>query len=182
MKKRLIITLCLINVLIVILSGCDGNYDINQLYEITDNGNFTYDYVIKDRHDNILISDKDVSRKPKVNVINEDLLSISVQTGTGISTRWTIYCDVNSGDVSDTYYSVLGEYEENVVFVNYDNGRHSVIIQDIFNKGEYLKEVVLEDVSETVDPIVDYVKFDDKIKIVYLRGNNFLETELIIEM
>ena len=62
MKKRLIITLCLINVLIVILSGCDGNYDINQLYEITDNGNFTYDYVIKDRHDNILISDKDVSR------------------------------------------------------------------------------------------------------------------------
>ncbi|MBR3803301.1 MAG: hypothetical protein IKK37_07665 [Clostridia bacterium] len=182
MKKRLIITLCLINVLIVILSGCDGNYDINQLYEITDNGNFTYDYVIKDRHDNILISDKDVSRKPKVNVINEDLLSISVQTGTGISTRWTIYCDVNCGNVSDTYYSVLGEYEENVVFVNYDNGRHSVIIQDIFNQGEYLKEVVLEDVSETVDPIVDYVKFDDKIKIMYLKGNNFLETELIIEM
>ena len=182
MKKRLIITLCLINVLIVILSGCDGNYDINQLYEITDNGNFTYDYVIKDRHDNILISDKDVSRKPKVNVINEDLLSISVQTGTGISTRWTIYCDVNSGNVSDTYYSVLGEYEENVVFVNYDNGRHSVIKQDILNKGEYLKEVVLEHVSETVDPIVDYVKFDNKIKIMYLKGNNFLETELIIEM
>lgn len=182
MKKILTITLCLINVLIVILYGCDGNYDINQLYEITDNGNFTYDYVIKDRHDNILISDKDVSRKPKVNVINEDLLSISVQTGTGISTRWTIYCDVNSGNVSDTYYSVLGEYEENVVFVNYDNGRHSVIIQDIFNKGEYLKEVVLEDVSETVDPIVDYVKFDNKIKIMYLKGNNFLETELIIEM
>ena len=52
----------------------------------------------------------------------------------------------------------------------------------IFNKGEYLKEVVLEDVSETVDPIVDYVKFDNKIKIMYLKGNNFLETELIIEM
>ncbi len=181
MKKRLII-LCLIKVLILIFSGCNGNYDINQLYKITDNGNFTYDYVIKDRHDNILISDKNVSREPKVNVINEDLLSVSVQTGTGISTRWTIYCDVNSGDVSDTYYSVLGEYAENVVFANYDNGRHSVIIQDIFNKGEYLKEVVLEDISETVDPIVDYVKFDDKIKIVYLRGNNFLETELIIEM
>ena len=182
MKKILIIILCLINVLIVILSGCDGNYDINQLYEITDNGNFTYDYVIKDRHGNILISDKDVSRKPKVNVINEDILNISVQTGTGISTRWTIYCDVNSGNVSDTYYSVLGEYEENVVFVNYDNGSHSVIIQDIFNQGEYLKEVVLEDVSETVDPIVDYIKFDDKIKIIYLKGNNFLDTELIIEM
>lgn len=182
MKKRLIITLCLINVLVLILSGCDGNYDINQLYKITDNGNFTYDYVIKDRYDNILISDKNVSRKPKVNVINEDLLSISVQTGTGISTRWTIYCDVNSGNVSDTYYSVLGEYEENVVFANYDNGRHSVIIQDIFNKGEYLKEVVLEDASETTDPVVDYVKFDDKIKIIYLKGNNFSETELIIEM
>ncbi len=179
MKKILIIILILITVLV--LSGCNGNYDINQLYEITDNGNFTYDYVIKDRHDNILISDKNVSRKPKVKVINEDLLSISVQTGTGISTRWTIYCDVNSGNVSDTYYSVLGEYEENVVFVNYDNGRYSVIIQDIFNKEEYLKEVVLEDASETVDPIVDYVKFDDKIKIMYLKGNNFLETELIIE-
>lgn len=52
MKKRLII-LCLIKVLILIFSGCNGNYDINQLYKITANGNFSYDYVIKDRHDNI---------------------------------------------------------------------------------------------------------------------------------
>ncbi len=68
MKKRLII-LCLIKVLILIFSGCNGNYDINQLYKITDNGNFTYDYVIKDRHDNILISDKNVSREPRVTSI-----------------------------------------------------------------------------------------------------------------
>ena len=46
MKKRLIITLCLINVLIVILSGCDGIYDIIHLYEFSDYGYFTYDYVI----------------------------------------------------------------------------------------------------------------------------------------
>lgn len=113
--------LCLINILILILSGCSRDYDINQLYTITDNEDFTYDYVIKDKNNTILISDKGVSKEPKINVINDNLLRVSVQTGTGISTQWTVYCDVNSGKVSDTYYSVLGEYAENVVFVNYDN-------------------------------------------------------------
>ena len=180
MKKSLFFILCLINVFLFL--GCNSNYDINKLYTITDNDDFTYDYVIKDKDDNVLISDKGILRQPKVNIIDEEVLSISVQTGTGISTRWTIYCDVNGGVVSNTYYYVLGEYAENVVFVNYENGRHSVIIQDIFNRGKYLKEVVLDDVSETVDPVIDFVKFDDKIKIVYLKGNNFSKTELIIKM
>lgn len=130
-----------------------------------------------------MISDKGISRKPKVNVINKDLLSISVQTGTGISTRWTIYCNVNSGKVSDTYYSVLGEYAENTVFANYNNGKHSVVIQDIFNQQQYYKEQILEDASKVTDPVIDFEKLDDdKIKIVYLKGDNFLETELIIEI
>ncbi len=180
--KRLIIILYLIYILILFFSGCNSNYDINQLYKITDNGNFNYDYVIKDKHDNIILSDKGISREPKVNVINEDLLSISVQTGTGISARWTIYCNINNGKVSDTYYSVLGDYDAKIVFVNYDNGMHSVVIQDVFDKEKYFKEIMLEDASKVTDPVIDFVKLDDKIRIVYLSGDNFLETERIIEM
>ncbi len=182
MKNRLFVMLCLINIFFLFFSGCKNGYDINGLYTIIDNADFTYDYVIKDKNDNVLISDSGISRQPQVNVIDEDLLNISVQTGTGISTRWTIYCDVNSGNVSDTYYSVLGEYAENVVFVNYDNGRYSIVIQDVFDNGKYFKEVILEDVSEVADPVVEFVKLDDKIKIVYLRGDDLLESELIIEM
>ena len=183
MKKCVLVVLCFISVCILLcFSGCNKNYNINELYTITDNEDFTYDYVIKDKNNNILISDKGVSREPKINAINDNLLSISVQTGTGISTRWTVYCDVSSGKVSDTYYSVLGEYVENVVFINYDNNKFSIVIQDIFNREQYYKEVILEDASITTDPIVDFKKTDDGVKIVYLKGNNFLETELTIDI
>ncbi len=183
MKKRQIIILCLINIFVLFFGACNSDYDIDQLYKIAENGNSTYDYVIKDKNNNVLIKGKDISKEPKVNILNEDLLSISVQTGTGISTKWTIYCNVNSGKVSDAYYSVLGEVDEKVVFVKYDNGNHCVVIRDVFNKEEYFKEVVLEDTSKTTDPVVDFVKIDaNKFKIVFLKGEDHTETEKIIEL
>lgn len=184
MKKIILITMCLINICaLILLFGCGRDYNIDELYMVEYNGDYTYNYVVKDINDNVLLSDEGISREPKVKVINEKLLSVSVQTGTGISTRWTIYCDVFNARISDTYYSVLGEYRENVVFVNHDNGDYSVVIQDIFNKEEYYKEIILEDASKVTDPIVDFEKLDDdKVKIVYLKGDNFLETELTIEI
>lgn len=186
MKKRLIIFLCLN--LILILSGCKGDYaikhdyDINQLYEITYNDDITCDYVVKDKNDNIIISDKGISREPWVNVINEDLLSLSVQAGTGISTRWTKYCNVNSGKVSDTYVSVLGECGENVIFVDYDNGIYYVVVQNIFDIEKYHKSIVLEDARMT-DPVVSFEKLDgEKVKIGYVKSEEYTETEIIIEL
>ena len=164
-------------------NNISGVLEAHELYQITDNEDFTYDYVIKDKNNNILISDKGISREPKINVINENLLSVSVQSGTGISTRWTIYCDVLNGNVSEAYYSVLGEYGENVVYVNYDNGTYRIVIQNIFNRELFYKETVLEDASPVVEPVVSFeIEDNGTAKAVYLKGEDYLETEITIDL
>lgn len=164
-------------------NNISGVLEAQELYQITDNEDFTYDYVIKDKNSNILISDKGISREPEINVINENLLSVSVQSGTGISTRWTIYCDVLNGNVSEAYYSVLGEYGENVAYVNYDNGTYRIVIQNIFNRELFYKETVLEDVSPVVEPVVRFeIEDNGTAKAVYLKGEDYLETEITIDL
>lgn len=184
MKKGICMIECMITICaLLLLSGCNQSYTINELYSITANEDLTYDYVIKDKNNNILISDKGVSKEPKVSIINEDVLSISVQTGTGISTRWTMYCDVNSGTVSDAYYSVLGEHAENVVFVNQDNGTYSIVVQNFFDKEQYHISTVLANASQVTDPVVSFEKLSDaKAKVIYLRDEDYIETETTIEL
>ena len=164
-------------------NNISGVLEAHELYQITDNEDYTYDYVIKDKNNNVLISDKGVAREPEINVINENLLSVSVQSGTGISTRWTIYCDVLNGSVSETYYSVLGEYGENVVYVSYDGSAYRIVIQNIFNRELFYKEMVLEDSSPVVEPVVSFEILDNgTAKAVYLKGENYSETEIMIDL
>lgn len=182
MKKCVCTVICFINICMLLFTGCNAKHDINELYAITDNEDFTYDYVVTDKNGHVLISDKGIAREPEVNVINEDLLSISVQTGTGLSTRWTVYCDVSSGTVSDPYYSVLGEYAQNVVFVNYDGGTYRVAVQNIFSQQPH-KEIILEDAAKVPDPVVAFEKSDDgKANVAYLKGDGHAETEIMIEV
>ena len=170
-------------VLLSLLSGCGEDYNIHELYQITDNEDYTYDYVVKEKNNNILISEERMSREPEINIINENLLSVSVQAGTGLSTRWTIYCDVSKGTVSGAYCSVLGEYEENVVYVNYDNGTYCIVIQNIFNRKLFYRETVLEDASLAADPVVSFeIGDNDMAKVVYLKGEDYLETEIMIDL
>lgn len=185
MKKSIYRLLSMLSacVLLSLLSGCGEDYNIHELYQITDNEDYTYDYVVKDKKNNILISNEGISRKPEINVINEYLLSVSVQAGTGLSTRWTIYCDVLNGSVSETYYSVLGEYGENVVYVSYDNGTYRIVIQNIFNRELFYKETVLEDASPVAEPVVSFAIEDNgEAKVVYLKGEAYLEAEIMIDL
>ena len=185
MKKSVYRLPCMVSVcvLLFLTSGCGADYNIYELYQVTDNEDFTFDYVIKDKNDNVLLFEERISREPEINVINENLLSVSVQAGTGLSTRWTIYCDVLNGNVSDAYCSVLGEYEENVVYVNYDNGTYRIVIQNIFNQKLFYKETVLEDASLAADPVVGFeIGDNDTAKVVYLKGEDYLETEITLDL
>ena len=185
MRKSICRLLCMASacVLFFLVCGCGSDYDIYELYQVTENEDFTFDYVIKDKNDNVLLFEERISREPEINVINENLLSVSVQAGTGLSTRWTIYCDVSKRTVSDAYCSVLGEYEENVVYVNYDNGTYRIVIQNIFNRKLFYKETVLEDASLAADPVVSFeIGDNDMAKVVYLKGEDYLETEIMIDL
>jgi len=151
-----------------------------KLYTIETNGDYTYNYEIRDIRGSVLISDENISRQPVIEEVTENLLKVSVQTGIGRATRWTMYCDVVNGRVSDGFYYVLAETEDKVVCVEY-NEQYNVVVRDIFNREKIYGGTVLEDVY-TVEPIVECKKVDNKLKIVYLKGNDYTEEEVVVQV
>ena len=181
MRQRIYrILFCLIVCTVFIsVSGCTEHYNIHDLYQVICHDDFSYDYTIKDTQGNILLSGKALNKEPVIRIINESTLSVSVQSGTGLSTHRTTYCDIVKGIVSKSFPSVLGEYANNVIFISYNSGTHSIIAQDIFGEGTFYKETVLSDIS-TSDPIVSFKIQDDIAKIVYLKGPDYQNTEIFI--
>lgn len=145
----------------------------------------TYSYEITDYNGRVLISDKGLTKQPKREYVSTDVVGISVQTGTGLSTNWAIYCDLENSLVSETFSYVLGTLNNYVIYANYDSesGKHNITVQDIFDRSVYFETYELEDASATADVAVDYaINEDGNVVITYLKGENLTETDITIVM
>ncbi len=158
-------------------------YNPLDMYSITKNNDLTYTYKVVDKNGNVLFSNDNATREPKVEQVNTYVLGLKVQTGTGQSTNWAVYCDVENGKVSDTFQYVLMAQGDYVIYVNYENGEHSVVVQNIFDNSKYYKEYVLENCSPVAGDIVTNAKLNGEgvAVVTYLTGKDYTETEMIIE-
>ena len=106
-----------------------------------------------------------------------------VQTGTGQSTNWAVYCDVENSKVSETFQYVLMAQGNYVIYANYENDEHSVIVQNIFDKSQYYKKHILTNCSPVAGDIVIGAKPNGEgiAVVTYLTGNDYKETELTIK-
>ena len=105
-------------VILMALSACTKKNTLNSIedcYDIRTNYDLTYAYEITDLAGNVLLSDPAAFREPTIMPISDSVLEVSTQTGTGLSTNWAIYCDVETGQVSEKYNYVLGA-EDGYVF------------------------------------------------------------------
>lgn len=193
-SKRLLIIPLFVCVLILVATGCATNpsqpatpasvnkvetVEKGKLYTIEVNSDKTYNFQVKDINGNVLVQDKNLHRQPVIEQVSENLLKISVQTGLGSSTRWSMYADVVSGCVSDGFYYVLTETADKVVCVEYYE-QYNVVVRDIFDSDVVIGGTVLEDVYAT-EPVVECEILDkNKIRIVYLKGKDYVETELFV--
>ena len=157
-------------------------YNPLDMYSITKNDDLTYTYKIVDKNGNVLFS-KDATREPSVEQVNTYVLGLKVQAGTGQSTNWAVYCDVESGKVSDIFQYVLMAQGNYVIYANYENGEHSVIVQNIFDKSQYYKKHILTNCSPVAADIVIGAKPNGEgiAVVTYLTGNDYKETELMIK-
>lgn len=194
--KKIILILCMIFLFV----GCaDNNKNENSLseetpeslisespengYEILDEEQYyrvkksdgAYSYEILDSNGNIVRTDGLYTKKPHISMLNESVVKVSYQTGTGLSTRWTFYYDTVNDEFSPEYYSVFGESNGNVVYTS----GSSILISDIFDKTKYYKEInkFKCHLAKTIEPFISAEIDDngDMIKITYLTGDDFEE-------
>ena len=158
-------------------------YNPLDMYSITKNDDLTYTYTVVDKNDNVLFSKDNATHEPKVEQVNTYILGLKVQTGTGQSTNWAVYCDVENSKVSETFQYVLMAQGNYVIYANYENGEHSVIVQNIFDKSEYYKKHILTNCSPVAGDIVIGAKPNGEgiAVVTYLTGNDYKETELTIK-
>lgn len=149
----------------------------NQLYKLTceEDGYYCYFY---DFDHNIAQKKGPMMKMPKLKVVDNNYVKLTVQAGTGVSTQWGYYYDINQRCFSDVFYWILAESDNKVAYVIHNK----VIIRDIFDKTKYYKEIsnFKYSFSDAIEPIIS-VEFEGsyQIKITYLSGEDYsIITEL----
>lgn len=113
--------------------------DEGKNYKITLSEN-NYYYVIYDSNENIKKSGGPFhGAAPNINMVNDDLLKFTCQSGTGAATRWGFYYNVKDDVISDDFTSIYDEHDGKVICrESFDN----IIVRDIFDKNAFYKEFV----------------------------------------
>ena len=125
--------------------------------------NFLYLNILFDNNGNTVSAEK-YFRLPHIDGLDNNRLSVSIQAGTGIATRWTYYYDVERNEFSDVFYAVFQQYEDIIVYAY----NRTVIVRDIFNETKYHKVFnEFQGIStSTAFPFVDACFIDDGRSII----------------
>lgn len=180
--KRIICALaCIFAILLVGCSAADNASSEEKnvepapeakFFEVSANSDYTYSFKVFTRSGAALISEENYSVEPHAKLISDSVLKL--WAGVGTSTRWVRYCDVDNKTVSDTYYGVLCEFDSKVVYTEFKDGAHYIIVKDIFDPESFVREFVLEDAAVAADPVAEVKETDGtySLEVTYLAGLN----------
>ena len=189
MKGKKTILLVVAGILLVfVVAGCTDKPDdkedkgIADLYTVIHNEDNTYSYTFTDLNGTVFFEEEKAAREPRINQITATVYELKTQSGTGLSTNWAVYCDVENSKVSETFYYVLGAQGNYVVSANYEDGKHFITVQNIFDKSAYYKTYELENVSPVAADFALRCEFESESKatITYLAGEDYAETKMTI--
>ena len=111
-------------------------------------------------------------KEPTIEEVGK-LQAVSLQTGTGNATRWTIYYDPRTGQLSEPFMGVLNTNGELVVYIA--PGGKAVCVSEIF--GQYYErfEAFSEDLASTAEPFVsaELSKNGKSFSLTYLSGADY---------
>ncbi len=188
MKSKKSFSFLLVVLLCIMSVGCSNknynkeNNDTSDLYTSTKNDDNTYSYSFSDLSGNILFEKENVVREPEINRISANVYELITRAGTGLSTNWAVYCNVENSKTSEIYYYVLAAKENYVIRADYKDGKHFIIVQNIFDKSAYYKTYEIENVSPVKADFIVACKFNDdgNATVTYIAGENYTETQITI--
>ncbi len=158
-----------------------ASYDVSKFYKLVQNDDLTFKYYVFNTESEIVDSGSSI-KTPSFELVGDHLMELCVQTGTGLSTNYAKYYDLNGSKISQIFHYVLTAKDNYVVCADYRNDKHLIIVQDIFDKEKYYKEYELENVSPVAaDFVVDgYFNTNGNINITYISGDEFKESNYTI--
>lgn len=139
--------------------------------KITRNG-FLRTYTVYDLEGNVLYRIESTNREAEIWEVSPGVYGLVTQTGTGRSTNWAVFCDVEKGLVSDTFHYVLDAQGPYVLCGMYEDQKHSVSLQNIFSPTEAEYRIPLDDASPNVADCIKAGTFTDEntVLITYCVG------------
>ncbi len=187
MKNKKFLLFVALSLLVALLSAACAPEspkmeNINDYYTLTENGDGTYSYSMKDKAGNVLFEEKNVSKPPQTTQPAPAVFGLITQTGTGLSTNWAVYCDVENGKVSEHFHYVLGANDHYVVYAQYAEQGNFIIVQDIFDFEAYYTKTKPRMVSSVASDFAVDCRFDEagNAIVTYLSGPDNVPTEITI--
>lgn len=190
------IFLAFICVAVIALAGCSANSSVSSapekneqetavvsdFFKIGSNSDLTYNFKVYTRSGGLLISEKNYSMKPSAELINQSVLKL--WAGEGESTKWVRYCDLDAAKVSEVYYGVLDEYNENVIYTEFCDGQHYIAVKNIFEPDVFVREYLLENAAVDADPKLELTEKDGvcSLTVTYLSGLNKEPKTMVFEV
>ena len=184
--KKIIITLICV-LLLVSVAGCSDqpkNATLDDFYIITKNSDNKFDYTFEDKNGNILFEQKDSVKSPRIREVTPGVYELNTQTGTGLSTNWAVYCDIENSKTSEVFKYVLGAKDSFVVYADYENKAHTIVVQNIFDKSHYCETYELKNESPKPEKVIYHCEFNDNgdFEVTYCTGENYTKTPVTIDI
>jgi hypothetical protein len=129
---------------------------------------YSYVYMIFDKNKNLVATDY-FPRCPHIVITDQKILSISIQAGTGIGTRWSYFYSIEKDVFSDVFYAVFQQKDDRIIYGTYN----AIVVRDIFDEAEFLQVFNdFEGISrKTAFPFVEaeFIDNGQKISVTYLN-------------
>lgn len=151
-----------------------------EYYKITRCG-FMYSYSLYDKYKNVVKTVENIGRYPRIEMVDDMIVCVYIQAGTGITTRSTYYYDVENNRFSESYISVFDYCDGLLVRADHDK----VIVRSAFDNSFYQE---FTDFSTPFSPVafpfvdISFIEDGQSIGVTYHSGDDYTEVTEIFEV
>ena len=183
MKKKIILSACVVFIVAIIVLFCRPKYDISNTYAVNETEEYNYEVIIKQYNGKVIFTEEYDHTQPFIEVIGKDMITLEVSGG--LDCRVTRFINVKDGDISEKFVNIVAYNSDKVVYPAYIDGDMKIIVQDIFDKKKYYFEIIRDYAPDAIGTymIID-VKFLDDVTLYleYYSGEEWEEMRETINL
>ena len=155
-------------------------YDNCQIQYSVESG--LYSYTVYDNGGNVMISGENLESYPTTDYVGMGVIGVSLPVFEDASVYKSVYCNVESGEISEPFLHVIDAHEGYVMYITETEGEYSVVVQDIFDAQAYSKAYSLEDFNPDAKQPISCrgISAGGEAEIVYKSGKSAEEKTLTV--